>query len=145
MSGRGIGIMQGRLTAPVDGRIQAFPADRWRDEFPRAEEAGLSCIEWIYETYGRDRNPLCTDEGIVELRALAGRHRVAVRSVCADYFMEHTLVRASGADLAARIEHLGWLITQCRAAGIDRKSTRLNSSHANISYAVFCLDRKSVV
>ena len=27
----------------------------------------------------------------------------------------------------------------------DRKSTRLYSSHANISYAVFCLDRKSVV
>src|SRR5947209_15663104 len=25
------------------------------------------------------------------------------------------------------------------AAGEDRKSTRLNSSHANISYAVFCL------
>src|SRR3712207_9021621 len=24
-------------------------------------------------------------------------------------------------------------------AGVDRKSTRLNSSHANISYAVFCL------
>src|SRR3712207_7497336 len=29
------------------------------------------------------------------------------------------------------------------AAGIaDRKSTRLNSSHANISYAVFCLKKK---
>src|SRR3954449_12519606 len=27
----------------------------------------------------------------------------------------------------------------------DRKSTRLNSSHTLISYAVFCLDRKSVV
>src|SRR5258707_10224588 len=26
--------------------------------------------------------------------------------------------------------------------GIDRKSTRLNSSHANISYAVFCLKKK---
>src|SRR3712207_8413281 len=26
-----------------------------------------------------------------------------------------------------------------RGAGQDRKSTRLNSSHANISYAVFCL------
>src|SRR5258707_4267017 len=25
---------------------------------------------------------------------------------------------------------------------IDRKSTRLNSSHANISYAVFCLQKK---
>src|SRR3712207_6901794 len=35
-----------------------------------------------------------------------------------------------------------------RAAGsvaevyVDRKSTRLNSSHANISYAVFCLKKK---
>ena len=29
--------------------------------------------------------------------------------------------------------------------GLDRKSTRLNSSHVKISYAVFCLDRKSVV
>src|SRR3712207_8726047 len=28
------------------------------------------------------------------------------------------------------------------APRIDRKSTRLNSSHANISYAVFCLKKK---
>src|SRR3712207_7203972 len=27
--------------------------------------------------------------------------------------------------------------------GEDRKSTRLNSSHANISYAVFCLKKKT--
>src|SRR3712207_7401115 len=27
--------------------------------------------------------------------------------------------------------------------GVDRKSTRLNSSHANISYAVFCLKKKT--
>src|SRR3712207_8595295 len=29
-------------------------------------------------------------------------------------------------------------------ASEDRKSTRLNSSHANISYAVFCLKKKQV-
>src|SRR3712207_7122731 len=29
------------------------------------------------------------------------------------------------------------------AVGRDRKSTRLNSSHANISYAVFCLKKKT--
>ena len=36
-------------------------------------------------------------------------------------------------------------IAQCiaaRAAAIDRKSPRLNSSHQNISYAVFCLKKK---
>src|SRR3712207_8150298 len=27
----------------------------------------------------------------------------------------------------------------------DRKSTRLNSSHANISYAVFCLKKKNTI
>src|SRR3712207_7993305 len=27
----------------------------------------------------------------------------------------------------------------------DRKSTRLNSSHANISYAVFCLKKKTII
>src|SRR3712207_7348724 len=34
--------------------------------------------------------------------------------------------------------------TQCvkETARLDRKSTRLNSSHANISYAVFCLKKK---
>src|SRR3712207_8901016 len=30
-----------------------------------------------------------------------------------------------------------------RFLGSDRKSTRLNSSHANISYAVFCLKKKT--
>src|SRR3712207_8567888 len=29
-------------------------------------------------------------------------------------------------------------------SGLDRKSTRLNSSHANISYAVFCLKKKQI-
>src|SRR3712207_7406368 len=32
-----------------------------------------------------------------------------------------------------------------RPAGGDRKSTRLNSSHANISYAVFCLKKKNKI
>src|SRR3712207_9339874 len=33
-------------------------------------------------------------------------------------------------------------VVTARAAGVDRKSTRLNSSHANISYAVFCLKKQ---
>src|SRR3712207_8830963 len=39
----------------------------------------------------------------------------------------------------------GWMgLTQTQLSRIeDRKSTRLNSSHANISYAVFCLKKKN--
>src|SRR3712207_8340980 len=36
----------------------------------------------------------------------------------------------------------GDLAVGAAANGRDRKSTRLNSSHANISYAVFCLKKK---
>src|SRR3712207_7318892 len=32
-----------------------------------------------------------------------------------------------------------------RETHLDRKSTRLNSSHANISYAVFCLKKKKTM
>src|SRR3712207_7073060 len=32
-----------------------------------------------------------------------------------------------------------------QALQADRKSTRLNSSHANISYAVFCLKKKKII
>src|SRR5699024_12247417 len=34
-----------------------------------------------------------------------------------------------------------WLLV--RSASLDRKSTRLNSSHVSISYAVFCLKKKN--
>src|SRR3712207_8829472 len=34
------------------------------------------------------------------------------------------------------------LVVRRQFSGEDRKSTRLNSSHANISYAVFCLKKK---
>src|SRR3712207_8217522 len=36
----------------------------------------------------------------------------------------------------------GTVIPDCESSRADRKSTRLNSSHANISYAVFCLKKK---
>src|SRR2546421_1983131 len=44
------------------------------------------------------------------------------------------LVRGDGLDLPGGIE--GLLLVE------DRKSTRLNSSHDQISYAVFCLKKK---
>src|SRR3712207_8090886 len=37
---------------------------------------------------------------------------------------------------------LGYAAGILAGSGLDRKSTRLNSSHANISYAVFCLKKK---
>src|SRR5258708_17385714 len=40
---------------------------------------------------------------------------------------------------------LGDIFSERHGGGVDRKSTRLNSSHQIISYAVFCLKKKKQV
>src|SRR5712664_3706448 len=55
--------------------------------------------------------------------------------------------RVPGHEVIGRIEEVGtgvtaWKVGQRLGVG-DRKSTRLNSSHDQISYAVFCLKKKN--
>src|SRR5687768_18475386 len=50
-------------------------------------------------------------------------------------------ITLQGMGLNAR-SYMGWQLP-IRASGQDRKSTRLNSSHGYISYAVFCLKKKN--
>src|SRR3712207_8523867 len=45
-------------------------------------------------------------------------------------------------DLGPIKDHNAVTVAAPHDQRIDRKSTRLNSSHANISYAVFCLKKK---
>ena len=115
-----IGIMQGRMLPPTDNRIQCFPRDRWADEFALAAQAGLDCIEWIYDLYGADVNPLATDSGLQELRDLSRQHKVKILSICADYFMDKPLVRASQAEMEDRLQTLYWLMERGRLIGINR-------------------------
>ncbi len=115
-----IGIMQGRMVPPTDNRIQCFPRERWADEFELAARAGLDCIEWIYDLYGADVNPLATDTGLEKLKDLSEQHKVKILSICADYFMDKPLVRASQAELDDRLKTFHWLLERGRLIGINR-------------------------
>src|SRR3712207_8443519 len=60
---------------------------------------------------------------------------------------EGTISQWQAADVrlnGAKEEKAGFEYSESPTPGkaLDRKSTRLNSSHANISYAVFCLKKK---
>src|SRR3712207_8457837 len=48
-------------------------------------------------------------------------------------------------ELRRALDHPDPWVLMHAAQGLDRKSTRLNSSHANISYAVFCLKKKHLL
>jgi L-ribulose-5-phosphate 3-epimerase len=114
-----IGIMQGRLGPPTEGRFQSFPRETWAEEFGRARAAGLDRIEWIYDTYGADVNPLAADPGIERMRTLSAEHGVAVGSLCADYFLDRPLLRTDEAERVELLRILAWLFGRCEAAGIE--------------------------
>ncbi len=115
-----IGIMEGRLFPPEAGRFQSFPRGHWAEEFGRAAQAGLDCIEWIYDQYGADVNPIATDAGIGKIKALSQQQHVQVLSVCADYFMDQPLVRTTPAELKERLAVLLWLLRRGQMLGINR-------------------------
>src|SRR3712207_8573643 len=75
-------------------------------------------------------------------RDLAGAEVAAAimmeRAAVAQRNADHRFLRGRG-RLADRFRHFARLAM----TETDRKSTRLNSSHANISYAVFCLKKKT--
>ncbi len=115
-----LGVMQGRLVPPENGRFQSFPRERWRDEFVLAAEAGLDAIEWIFDVYGEDANPLASNEGVAEMHSLSEKSGIAVRSLCADYFMDRPFLRTTEAETEELIQKLRWLLLRCRIAGIGR-------------------------
>ena len=112
--------MQGRMVAPEEGRFQCFPRASWQDEFERAAQAGLTCLEWIFDGYGMDCNPIETEAGIAEIQALSRSSGVAVLSVCADWFMEMPLVRVEPGLWEERLSRLEWLLERCQLLGANR-------------------------
>ena len=114
------GIMQGRLSPPEDNRFQSFPRTCWRDEIPRAAEAGLSYIEWIHDDYDQGANPIFTQQGRAELAALKAEHGITTPALCADWFMDFPLIRCSEADRIARERHLQELLPVAASIGAQR-------------------------
>jgi hexulose-6-phosphate isomerase len=117
---RRIAIMQGRLGPIEDGRFQCFPRTRWREEFADAAAAGLDAIEWIYDLYGADVNPLATDAGIAEMARLSRETGTAVVSCCADFFMDRPFVKAPPKEFSELTATMEWLLGRFRMVGITR-------------------------
>jgi hexulose-6-phosphate isomerase len=115
-----IGIMQGRLSPPEDGRFQSFPRNSWREEIVRAREAGLDYIEWIYDDYGASANPITTDEGIVELNTLKTQYGIATPAICADWLMDFPLIRCTEEERSHREIVLHDFLRRAQKIGASR-------------------------
>lgn len=86
-----IGIQQRRLSPRRDGKLQAFPHGDWQRELSVAARIGFDAIEWLYESERAEQNPISTAAGRAESRRVVTASGVAVRSVCASYFLVNRL------------------------------------------------------
>jgi len=83
-----IGIMQGRLLPKFKSQYQAHPIGYWQKEFKLAKIHQLKYIEFIFDSYLYDKNPIFDNKGIVEIKKIISDTGVGVRSICADIFMQ---------------------------------------------------------
>jgi L-ribulose-5-phosphate 3-epimerase len=113
-----IGFMQGRLCDRIDGKIQVFPWRDWELEFPRAQELGLTLMEWTLDQDRLYENPLMTAAGQARIRELSARHGVRVLSLTGDCFMQSPFYKVQGADREALLKDLRAILDASQQVGI---------------------------
>jgi len=120
----------------------------WGDQRPMLMSAGSSPAGRAFATQHVDCLFLAISEldqlsaEVAELRTMTGPNNIGL------YSSGHLLCRATPKETEEYYHYIVRekgdfeAVEQIIARRADRKSTRLNSSHANISYAVFCLKKK---
>ena len=91
--------MQGRLSDLVNGEIQAFPKDEWRNEFKEANSIDLNLMEWTLDYDDIYKNPLMTINGRKEIKNLCKQYSLDIFSLTGDCFMQQPFWKSSDMEL----------------------------------------------
>jgi L-ribulose-5-phosphate 3-epimerase len=118
-TGERIGFMQGRLSALVEGKIQAFPWNEWREELPRAKALGLTRMEWTIDQERLRENPLTTEGGRSAIMRLSRGNAVEIPSLTGDCFMQAPFWKAAGQAQEALVADLDLVLSSSAAIGLE--------------------------
>jgi len=114
-----IGFIQGRLSPPVNGQIQAFPWSSWQDEFKIAEENNFKLMEWTLDQHKLYQNPLLTPDGQNEIRTLCELHGIGIPSLTADCFMQAPFWKVGGREQKNLQNDFQAIAVACAVVGIS--------------------------
>lgn len=114
-----IGFMQGRLSQQVDGKIQAFPWQRWKEEFPAAASMEIHMMEWTLDQDRLYENPLMTIAGQAEISELCHRHSFLIPSLTGDCFMQSPFWKTQENNRAALAQDFLAVAKACAVVGIS--------------------------
>src|SRR5699024_8321391 len=146
--------VKGMLTGPVTILNWSFAHDATprseitkqialavRKEIAALASSGIQIIQ-VDDTALREGLPLDTAKGETYLNNAAYAFRLATASVQPETQIHTHMCYSNFEDIFPAIDALDADVISIETSRRDRKSTRLNSSHVSISYAVFCLKKK---
>jgi L-ribulose-5-phosphate 3-epimerase len=83
-----LGVMQGRLSPPINGKIQAFPVQTWQLEFQTAYNLELGGIEWTIDSHNFWGHPLIDIQKSHLVQNLREKTGFFLNTVTCDFFMQ---------------------------------------------------------
>ena len=115
-----IGFMQGRLSPMVNGKIQSFPWDNWKQEVVLAKSIGLSVMEWTLDQDRLYDNPLMTSSGQREIVEMCKEHVFSIPSLTGDCFMQAPFWKTGNIDLCEKLKiDFDAIVDSCSNVGIE--------------------------
>ena len=113
-----IGFMQGRLSPIIDGKIQCFPWDYWKNEFEIAKRIKINLMEWTLDQEELYKNPLMTKEGRIIIKDLIKDNEVCVQSLTGDCFMQKPFWKEKGVEKNNLVNDFFSIVKACSELNI---------------------------
>ena len=114
-----IGFMQGRLSEVIDGKIQAFPWQFWKEEFEQASEIDIPLMEWTLDYLDLYSNPLMTTDGQEKIIQLSKDNDLKIPSLTGDCFMQEPFWKANPDNREALIADFNEIVCACGSLNIQ--------------------------
>ena len=113
-----IGFMQGRLSPIIDGKIQCFPWDYWKNEFEIAKRIKINLMEWTLDQEELYKNPLMTKKGRIIIKDLIKDNEVCVPSLTGDCFMQKPFWKEKGVEKNNLVNDFFSIVKACSELNI---------------------------
>ena len=93
---RNIGFMQGRLSPIINGKIQSFPWQNWKNEFLLSKNININLIEWTLDHDNLYENPIMNSKGHELITELKNKYSIIIETLTGDCFMQEPFWKNEG-------------------------------------------------
>ena len=91
-----VGFMQGRLSPIINGKIQSFPWQNWKNEFLLAKNININLIEWTLDQDNLYENPIMSSKGHELITELKNKYSIIIETLTGDCFMQEPFWKNEG-------------------------------------------------